>query len=142
MKKITLTIQEIEKLNEILKRSTSIRVHNRSRVLLLLHEGKMQEDIEDFLKVGHATVWRIKENFIKNGLDYALNERERPGQPIKYDDRKKAEIIATACTTPPAGNKQWSIRLLAEKFKKKKGFETINREVIRLILKKAKQSHG
>ena len=142
MKKITLRTQEIEKLNEILKSSTSIRVHNRARVLLLLHEGKMQEDIEDFLKVGHATVWRIKENFLKNGVDYALDERERPGQPIKYDDRKKAEIIAVACTTPPSGSKQWSVRLLAEKFKKKKGFETINREVIRLILKKTKQNLG
>lgn len=142
MKKITLKKSEIGKLNEILKCSTSARVSNRVRILLLLHEGKKQEDIENFLKVGHATLWRIKNNFLKNGLDYALEERDRPGQPVKYDDNKKAEIIATACTTPPAGSSHWSVRLLVGEFKNKKGFETINREVVRLILKKTKQNPG
>jgi hypothetical protein len=52
------------------------------------------------------------------------------------------EIIAQACTKPPEGRKRWSLTLLAEELRKKKEFETINRESIRLILKKAKQNLG
>lgn len=140
MAKLTLKSREMRKLNGILKSPQSARVNTRARVLLLLHEGKKQKDVESFLKVGHATVWRIKENYLKKGLDYALEERGRPGQPVKYDDRKKAEIIAVACTAPPSGRKRWSVRLLVEEFKDKKGFETINREVVRLILKKRSET--
>ena len=54
----------------------------------------------------------------------------------EYDKKKKAEIIAKACTTPPNGRKRWTVRLLAEEMGTQEGFETINRETIRIILKK------
>jgi len=38
--------------------------------------------------------------------------------------------------------KDKSLTLLAEEMRDKEGFETINRETIRLILKKAKQGLG
>jgi len=47
-----------------------------------------------------------------------------------------------SCTDPPKGRKRWSIRLLTNKMKKKKDFKTVNRESVRLILKKAKLSLG
>jgi hypothetical protein len=46
------------------------------------------------------------------------------------------------CSDPPKGRKNWSIRLVSETLRKKDGFENINRESIRLILKKTKQNHG
>lgn len=66
----------------------------------------------------------------------------RTGQPIKYTEKHIAEIIAQACTTLPDGRKKWTIALLTEELKKKEGFETINKESIRLVLKKAKLSLG
>ncbi|AKB29031.1 hypothetical protein MSSIT_2312 [Methanosarcina siciliae T4/M] len=65
-------------------------------------------------------------------------DRPRSGQPKKYNERHAAEIIAFACTKPPEGRKKWSLSLLCEKLRKKEGFETINKETIRLILKKNK----
>ena len=50
--------------------------------------------------------------------------------------------VQGACTTPPAGRKKWTLVLLTEELKKKEGFETINKESIRLVLKKAKLSLG
>jgi transposase len=38
--------------------------------------------------------------------------------------------------------KKWSLSLLTEELRKKEGFETISKESIRLILKKAKLSPG
>jgi transposase len=54
----------------------------------------------------------------------------------------EAEIIAQACTESPDGRKKWTLALLTEEMRKKDGFETINKESIRLILKKAKLSLG
>lgn len=47
-----------------------------------------------------------------------------------------AEIIALACLSPPEEIKRWSVRLIAEKLNKREGFDGINRESVRLILKK------
>jgi len=71
-----------------------------------------------------------------------LTERDRSGQPVKYTPKKKVEIIAYACTTPPEGRKRWTVRLLAEEMSKQDGFKTLNRESVRLTLKKAVPSHG
>jgi len=47
-----------------------------------------------------------------------------------------------ACSNPPEGRKYWNIRLITETLKGKEGFETLNRESVRLVLKKAKLSLG
>lgn len=88
------------------------------------------------------TVSRVKNKYLKDGVNVALFDKQRPGQPLKYNDKEEAEIIAVACSDPPEGRKSWSLRLITETLKDKEGFETINRESVRLILKKAKQSHG
>ena len=85
---------------------------------------------------------RIKKRYVEEGLQSALSDKPRPGQPIKYTEKHAAEIIAQACTTPPDGRKRWSLVLLTEELRKKEGFETINKESIRLILKKAKLNPG
>ena len=65
-------------------------------------------------------------------------DKPRSGQPEKYTEKHVAEIIALACTSSPDGSKRWSLALLTEELRKKEGFETINKESIRLILKKSK----
>ena len=143
MAKIKLKKDELRYLNDFVKKgSKSARAVTRARILLLSHNGKRDVEIQELLAIGRSTIWRVKNNYFDKDVEYALTERERPGQPAIYNDKKKAEIIAYACTTPPSGRKRWSIRLLAEELSKKRGFETINRESIRLTLKKATQSHG
>ncbi|AKB17811.1 hypothetical protein MSWHS_0948 [Methanosarcina sp. WWM596] len=76
------------------------------------------------------------------GLQSALEDQTRTGQPIKYTEKHTAEIIAQACTTPSDGRKRWTFVLPTEELKIKEGFEIINKESVRLILKKAKLNLG
>ena len=120
----------------------SAREISRANILLLADKGQSTNQISRAVGIHRQKIWRIKKRYLEEGLTSALEDKPRSGQPIKYDDKKRAEIIALSCTTPPVGSDHWSVRLLVEKFKNKKGFESINREVIRLILKKAKQNPG
>ena len=110
--------------------------------MLLANQGKQSEEIAGILGVNRSTVAQIKKRYAENGLSAALEEKPRPGQPSKYNERDEAEIIATACCRAPKGSKRWSVRLLTKKLQKKKGLKTINRESVRLVLKKAKLSLG
>lgn len=143
MVKIKLKKREINHLHALVNTGKhKARTLTRARILLLINKGKKDADIQEILVVGRSTIWRVKNNYLQSGLEYTLTERDRPGQPIKYDTKKKAEIIASACTTPPEGRKRWTVRLLAKEMKKQRGFKTINRESIRLTLKKATPSLG
>lgn len=138
MKSINLRKKEIDYLHTFVKKGNKkAREITRARILLLTNKKKKDNEIQEILGVGRSTIWRARKNYLKKGIDYALAEKERPGQPKKYNKKKKAEIIAYACTDPPNGRKRWTVRLLAEELSKRKGFETINRESIRLTLKKA-----
>ena len=99
-------------------------------------------EVRDTLRISRATVSNTKKKYREEGLQYALSEKPRSGQPRKYTDAQEAEIIAMACTDPPKGRKRWTIRLLTERMKRRKGLETINRETVRLILKKAELDLG
>lgn len=143
MAKFKLQKREIDYLSVFVKKGNrKARALTRARILLLIDKGKKDVEIQDLLTVGRSTVWRVKNNYLDKGVEYALTERDRPGQPLKYDKKKKTEIIAKACTNPPKGRKRWTVRLLAEEMGKQEGFKTINRESIRLTLKKMELSHG
>jgi putative transposase len=120
----------------------SLREYNRVNILLLLHKGKRIMDIEEFLQVDRITIWRTKKKYLEQGIKKALEEDARSGQPIKYATDQQAELSVMACGPCPAGRRRWTIRLLAEALQKKQGFETINRETIRLALKKMNVSLG
>ena len=73
---VTLTPEEIEELRgykSSAKRSR--REYDRANILLLLHKGKRDAEIEDFLEVERATIWRTKKRFLKEGLLSALGEK-------------------------------------------------------------------
>jgi len=143
MERIKLSDEEVEYLKAFVKKGRkSARELTRARILLLINGGRTEMEIKDILGISRATVSNIKKRYREEGLQSALTDKPRPGQPKKYTNRHEVEIIALACTKSPDGRKRWSLTLLTEELKKKKGFETINRETIRLILKKAKQNHG
>ena len=143
MERIKLTEKEVEYLSAFVKKGRkSARELTRAHVLLLVNDGKTEMEIKNMLRISRATVSNIKKRYREECLQNALADKPRPGQPKKYRERHEAEIIAQACTEPPDGSKRWSLILLTEEMKKREGFETISRESIRLILKKAKQNRG
>jgi putative transposase len=120
----------------------SQREYDRANILLLLHKGKKDAEIVDFLEVERTTVWRTRKRYLEEGLENSLQEKKRSGQPRKYGPKQEAEIIALACSDPPGGRARWSLELLTEKLSGQKGLGSINRETVRLMLKKTNVSLG
>src|SRR5271169_4870490 len=90
----------------------SLREYNRLNILLLLNKGKKPSEIEDFLNVDRITIWRTKKKYLEHGVEKALEEDERPGQPVKYTTDQRAELAALACGPCPPGRRRWTVRLL------------------------------
>ena len=140
---VKLTPSEIEFLRAFKSSGKrSQREYDRANILLLLDKGKLDAEIVDFLEVERTTVWRTRKRYLEEGLEKSLQEKERSGQPKKYGVKQEAEIIALACSDPPQGRARWSLELLTDKLSHQKGLKSINRETIRLILKKTNVSLG
>jgi transposase len=122
--------------------SRNSREFERAYILLALDKGKKHDEIQDFYNVSRITIWRIKRNYMDAGVVGAIQDEPRSGQPIKYDEKIKADIIALACSKAPEGRSRWTLRLLENTLKIEHSLETINRETIRLILKKTNVSLG
>ena len=143
MIKIKLKPDEREMLEQFVKTGTKkARAIARARILLFVDRNYNNKDITKFTGVHRQGIWNIKKRYQEGGLESVLNEKYRPGQPRKYSPKHEAEIIAIACTDPPKGRNKWTIRLITERMKQRKNFETLNRETVRLILKKAKLDLG
>jgi transposase len=92
--------------------------------------------------VSRATVERVRKQYVVAGLDAALVRRRPPPRPRKLDGAAEAHLIATACSTPPAGHKRWTLRLLAGKLVELEQVDTVSHETVRQILKKTRSSRG
>src|SRR5215207_7848836 len=46
-------------------------------------------------------------------LKRALSEEPRPGAARKLSGQEEALLVATACSSPPAGRARWTLELLA-----------------------------
>lgn len=140
---IQLKEDEVEFLNEFIKKGNKkARKILHANILLAANRGEKDTRIAEILSTHRQTVWRIKNRYIEENLESALKDKPRPGQPKKYEIKHETEIAALACTAPPEGRKKWTLELFQEELRTREGFETINRESIRQILKKTTQNHG
>ena len=140
---IKLTTEEAKFLKEFKEgEKRSLREINRANILLLLNKGKQAREIADFLDIGRNTVSRTKQRFVREGIEAALEEEPRSGQPRIHTAAREAEVVALACSDAPSGRTRWTLELLTERLNKQKGFKKINRESIRLMLKKTNVNRG
>lgn len=110
----------------------------RCRILLLADEanGKTDEEISDALNVCLATIFTIRRRYSQEGLERAIGEGARSGQPPKFKGRAAAKITAIACSKPPEGQARWSLRLLADRAVELKIVDSISHQSVSNILKK------
>lgn len=142
-KRFVLTKKDREFLETMTKTGKrNSREFEHAYILLALDKGKKHELIEEFYNVSRITVWRVKNKYKKCGVLEAVKDIPRPGQPPKYKEKEKAEIIALACSKAPEGRSRWTIELLEKALRQRNGLETITRETIRLVLKKTNVSLG
>ena len=81
----------------------------RAQILLAADAGISDEVIASNVSVGTSTVYRTKRRFVEGNLDLALSEEGRPGTSRKLSGKETALLVATACTSPPAGRKRWTL---------------------------------
>ena len=114
----------------------------RCHILLLADEAKSKtdEEISDALNVCLTTIFNIRRKYHHDGLEGAINERPRTGQPIKFKGKDRAKITALACSKPPDGHAKWSLRLLADRVIELDFVEDISYGSVRNILKKTNSS--
>lgn len=114
----------------------------RARILLLADEGRTDEAIAAALHTSSATVGRVRQRFVEEGLEQALKDRPRPGQQRKLSGHQEAYLIATTCSPAPTGHKRWTLRLLADQVVELGFAESCSHETVRQLLKKTISSRG
>lgn len=120
----------------------SAREATRAHILLALEAGVPRVQIQKVLGVSRMVIWRTQSAYEEKGLDYALHDAARPGQPAKYGIDQEAEVVALACSQPPEGAARWTIRLLTIAAGHRPKLTGVNRETIRQILKKTSVNLG
>lgn len=140
---VDLTDEKCAELQALCRKGTiAARKLNRTRILLLADGGKKDEEIADTLHVGCSTAERARKRFVEGGLPLALNELPRPGGKRALDGKGEAYLVALACSTPPEGQKRWTMQLLATHLVTRGVVETIADETVRVTLKKGASSRG
>jgi len=120
----------------------SAREVTRAHILLAMEARVPTTQIQQVLGVSRMVIWRTQSAYAEKGLDYALYDAARPGQPAKYGTDQEAEVVALACSQPPEGAARWTVRSLTIAAGHRPKLEGINRESIRQILKKTSVSLG
>ena len=85
----------------------------RAQILLAADAGISDEAIASSISVGGSTVYRTKRRFVEGNIELALSEEPRPGAARKLSGKETALLVATVCSSPPAGRKRWTLDLLA-----------------------------
>jgi transposase len=103
--------------------------------LQLLDEGRTYGEVSHTLGVCYQSVSTWAARYKAEGLS-SLKEKPRGGRPSNFNGEDAAKVIALACSTPPEGHSQWSLRLLADKLVELELVEAISDTTVGRMLKK------
>ena len=138
--RVTLSEDERDRLERLSRqRTASVRMVRRAQALLLASEEKTDEVIAEQLRMGVATLERLRRRFVEEGLEASLRERPRPGARPKLGPKERAYVVALACTKPPEGRHRWTMQMLADRLVELEMVPDITDEA---ILKRTSSSHG
>lgn len=129
--RVALTPEERDQLERFVSGGKgAVRKLKRAQILLAADDGKTDETIASTVHVGTSTVYRIKQRFVEEGLERALNEAPRPGQPRKLSASDESLLVAVACSSPPVGRARWTLELLAGEMVRLTAHETLSRKTV------------
>jgi transposase len=100
-------------------------------------------EIAQALDTSAATVHRVRQTWVEQGLEAALARKRPTGRQYrKLDGVQEAQLIAMACSAPPEGRVRWTLTLLADKLVELAIVDTISAECVRTTLKKTTSNRG
>ena len=141
--KVTLTPEERQSLTALVSKGKSnAKTIKHANILLAVDEnehGRISDG--DVAKQFHChanTVANIRERFVEEGLESALERKKRapPPNPHIFDGHAEAHLIRIACSSPPEGRCRWTLQLLADKCVELNIVEHTCKETVRTVLKK------
>jgi hypothetical protein len=115
--RVKLTKPERDELLVLVNKGrASARKLTHARILLQCDESgvtpaKKDQDVADALNISAISVERIRQRFVEEGLESALNPKVQERSRFKkLDGAAEAFLIATACTKAPEGRTEWTMQ--------------------------------
>ncbi len=146
---VTLTDEERTLLEELVNKGKNPAYKvNHARILLLADTnesggGWSDRDISQALKISVATIERVRQRLVEQGLEAALNRKEQQNRRQRLlDGEKEAHLIALTCSSPPDGQGRWTMKMLAERMVALGHVKSISDETVRQTLKKTNDRLG
>jgi transposase len=144
---VTLTSEERQQLAQISRtgKASAYQI-TRARILLKADTSQPEENWKDAeisaaLDVSVATIERLREQFVEEGVPKCLQRKTRIYERL-LDGEQEAKLVAIACSEAPAGRSRWTLRLLSERVVELGYVEQISHETVRQTLKKTNLSLG
>lgn len=142
--RVTLEAKERKELEQLLAKGKSdVRRLKHAQILLKADESKhgpgwSDSRVADAVGCGTATVERVRQRFVEEGLELALSPYRTPRREYrpKLDGEQEARLITLACSQPPEGRVRWTLRLLADAMVELEMVDSISHETVRQTLKK------
>ena len=126
---VLLSAEDRNILTTFTKKGThKARCITRAKILLRSDRGETDVSIQHHEGCGRTMVKDVRARYCAGGIEVALFDRPRSGQPPKLDEHAEAYLIATACSEAPEGHDHWTLELLREKMiteKKVKSISTV-----------------
>jgi transposase len=140
--RIKLSEEQRQELVEISKNGTkAAKQVNHAQVLLMSDDNAVagrwkDEDISQALNMHINTIAAIRKKFVLEGVQPALQrkQRETSPTPLKMDGKQEAHLIAICCSDPPRGRARWTIQLLTKELVSRKVVISIAKETVRTKL--------
>ena len=139
---VRLTVEERKELENLVKKG-KIQAYRIKHANILLAVDAEGPNLSDQSSVGifgchQNTVRNVRQRFVEQGLEAALErkKRDKPPRELKIDGEKEAQLIAMACSQPPAGRAKWTLKMLAEKLVELDVVDAISDQTVRRALKK------
>lgn len=145
---LTLLPEQRQQLESVVRTGQcAARQQTRARILLLLDRSQGQKRTDDavaeILGCHSNTVGAIRRRFLKEGLEAVLTDKPMgPTAPRKMTGELEARLTLLACSEPPEGRSQWTLRLLADTVVELGYSESLSHVTVGETLKKTKSNPG
>ena len=145
---VDLTSKERKYLQQLVKKGKVAGYKIRHAQMLLKADqspygpGWPDERIAEAFGSHIETARRLRQRFVEEGLDAALQRKKRQNYRRKLDGDAQAHLIAIACSQPPQGRSRWTLRLLADRLVELSVVDSVSHMTVSRTLKKTSLSPG
>lgn len=146
---VRLSAEERKDLESLVNKGRiAARKRRHAEILLKADQGEdgpawNDGTIAEAFNIGRCTVERVRKRLVEEGMEAALNERQKSRHRTKkIDGENEARLVALAGSEPPDGRTRWTMELLADRMVELEYVESLSAEAVRQTLKKTNLSLG